>query len=289
MGGRRLVVGPQYCGVWYSRRFINIEVTYKLNVHSKAPPAASTAPRVRLVLVRTSHPGNIGAVVRLMKNMALTQLMLVRPDGGREAVMSDVAVARAAGGAALLEQAVIVNSLAEAVAECDWVAATSARSRSMPWPVQSPRAFVQEVESQPAPGLREIAIVFGREDSGLTNDELQLCNRHIMIPANPEYPVLNIAMAAQIMAYELYQMILRWQLDDRVPETGAEAPLASSADVEAVVAALTDLAVHAGFLDPAEPRQFGAHIRRLFRRAPVQRDETNLLRGLLKALQRKLP
>ncbi|GAA3959740.1 RNA methyltransferase [Allohahella marinimesophila] len=247
------------------------------------------SPQIRLVLVRTSHPGNIGAVVRLMKNMALTQLVLVRPDGGREAVLSEVAVARAAGGAALLQQAILADSLAEAVADCDWVAGTSARSRSMPWPVQSPRAFIDELESAPSSGPRSIAVVFGREDSGLTNEELQLCNRHIMIPANPEYPVLNIAMAAQIMAYELYQMMLRWQPGRRPLEADAEAPLASSADVEAVVGALTELAVSAGFLDPAEPRQFGTHIRRLFRRAPVQREETNLLRGLLKALQRKLP
>lgn len=251
-------------------------------------PAASP-PNIRLVLVRTSHPGNIGAVVRLMKNMALTHLVLVRPDGGREAVLSEVAVARAAGGASLLEDAVIVDSLADAVADCEWVAATSARIRSMPWPVQSPRAFIEELEAEAKRGVREIAVVFGREDSGLTNEELQLCNRHIMIPANPEYPVLNIAMAAQIMAYELYQMMLRWQPAEGASGTDAAASLAASADVEAVVGALTELAVSAGFLDPAEPRQFGTHIRRLFRRAPVQRDETNLLRGLLKALQRKLP
>ncbi|WP_416398371.1 RNA methyltransferase [Allohahella sp. A8] len=251
-------------------------------------PASVSPPELRFVLVRTSHPGNIGAVVRLMKNMALTSLVLVRPDGGREAVLSDVAVARAAGGAALLEQAVIADSLAEAVGDCDWVAATSARSRSTPWPVQSPREFIDEIESEAGLTPRRIAIVFGREDSGLTNDELQLCNRHIMIPANPDYPVLNIAMAAQIMAYELYQMMLRWQPEES--DAVAEAvPLASAADVEAVVSALTDLAVSTGFLDPAEPRQFGTHIRRLFRRAPVQRDETNLLRGLIKALQRKLP
>lgn len=255
----------------------------------QAKQGSITASDIRMVLVRTSHSGNIGAVARLMKNMGLSSLVLVDPDNGADAIASPDAVARAAGGADVLAGAIIVGTLEEALAGCTWVAGTSARSRSTPWPLVSPRAFTTELLAMADFSAHTIAIVFGRENSGLSNIELQMCNRHIMIPANPEYPVLNIAMAAQIISYEIRLMLDAQAGQPEQHSCGGDVDEpATHGAIESLIHALSRLGEVSGFLDPAEPKQFDTHLKRLFRRTLPEQVEINLLRGLLKTALRTI-
>ncbi|MDX1505360.1 MAG: RNA methyltransferase, partial [Spongiibacter sp.] len=163
---------------------------------------------IRIVLVNTSHPGNIGAVARAMKNMCLSQLYLVAP----QKFPHDEAVWRAASAADVLDSAVVCETLDEAIADCQLVIGTSARERTVPWPLLDPRNCMQEAYKEAAGG-HKIAVVFGREDRGLTNEELQRCNLHVHIPSNPEYSSLNLGMAVQVMAYELRMFQVSGELD----------------------------------------------------------------------------
>ncbi len=151
---------------------------------------------IRIVLVNTSHPGNIGAAARAMKNMGLKKLVLVQPKD----FPSYEAYGRAAGADDLLGEAVVVESLADAIRDCVWVAGTSARLRTVKWQCHDPRECAEEMTRHAQEG--EVALVFGREQSGLTNEELELCNSLVHIPANPEYSSLNIAAAVQVLTYE---------------------------------------------------------------------------------------
>ncbi len=152
---------------------------------------------VRVVLVETSHPGNIGAAARAMKTMGLTQLALVRPRHYPSAEAS----ARASGATDLLDQAGVFDTLPEALDGCGLVIGASARQRALPWPLIAPRECGRRVVEAASRG--EVGLVFGREQSGLTNDELQRCNLLVQIPANPAYSSLNLAMAVQVIAYEI--------------------------------------------------------------------------------------
>lgn len=158
--------------------------------------------RIRIVLVNTYHPGNIGAAARAMKVMGLTRLYLVAPNSFPDAEAS----AMAAGAEDVLAQAKVVSTLEEAIGDCQHVIATSARPRSHQVPAMIPTECATFALTQPSSD--EIAIVFGRERSGLTSDEYALCNRHVFIPANPDYSILNMAAAVQIICYELYQKSL---------------------------------------------------------------------------------
>ena len=156
--------------------------------------SAQPFANIRIVLVNTSHPGNIGGAARAMKNMGLSRLYLVAP----QEYPSDKAVWRSAGATDVLDDAVVVETLDEAIAGCSLVVGTSARERRIPWPLLDPRQCGESVWAEA--GSHEVAIVFGREDRGLTNDELQKCHYHVAIPANPDYSSLNLAMAVQILA-----------------------------------------------------------------------------------------
>jgi len=158
--------------------------------------------RIRIVLVNTYHPGNIGSAARAMKVMGLTKLYLVSPNEFPHAEAS----AMAAGAEDILDQAIVTSSLDEAIDDCTYVVATSARPRSHQVPAMTPPECAEFVSEQPEDD--EIAIIFGRERSGLTAEEYQSCNRHVFIPANPDYSILNMASAVQIIAYELYQKSL---------------------------------------------------------------------------------
>lgn len=236
---------------------------------------APGASRVRVVLVEPAHPGNIGGVARAMKNMGLADLALVRP----ARFPDPQAEWRAAQAADVLEAATVHDSLAGAIADCGIVAGTSARPRRIPWPAHSAESFASLVAGGGGRG-RPVAAVFGRESSGLTNDELRLCGVHLVIPASESYPSLNLAMAVQVVAYELCKAT-----------AGAEPAawdreLATSAQVEGFHAHLERVLRLIDFHDPAAPRQSMTRLRRLFGRVDMDETEVAMLRGILRHVER---
>lgn len=232
---------------------------------------------IRVVLVETSHPGNIGAAARAMKTMGLGRLVLVAP----RQFPHPEATALASNAAELLDGVEQFATLAEAVAGCTLVLATSARARHHNWQIVTPREAASEVARMPAP--EQVALVFGREKFGLTNDELGLCHRLVQIPANPEYNVLNLAAAVQLLAYEL-----RLALMDATPPDVLE-PGVDSAAMEDFYRALERVILRTGFLDPENPRKLMRRMRCLFNRARPDANEYNILRGWLASVEEKLP
>ncbi len=234
--------------------------------------------KVRIVLVDTSHPGNIGAVARAMKNMCLSQLYLVQPQQFPHAE----ATARASGADDVLASAVVCDSLPEALAGCGLVIGASARLRHLKIPQWNPRECAERVvcEAQQI----EVAIIFGREHSGLTNEELGLCHQLMHIPSNPDYSSLNIAAAVQVMTYEL-QMASDLVTPKVPPEDASELP-ASADEMERFYTHLHETLVDIGFLDPNNPRVMMRRLRRLFNRARPNQVEMNILRGILTAAQK---
>ena len=227
---------------------------------------------VRIVLVETSHGGNIGAVARAMKNMGLSELALVRPCDH----LSGQAVARASGADDLLRTAQVYDTLDEALADCQLVIGASARLRKVRWPQLDPRQCAQKVAAEAGAG-RRVALLFGRERTGLTNAELDLCHYLVHIPANPEYSSLNLAMAVQVIAYELRMAEVQPQEPGREP-----APVeAFEGFMEHLTAALYDI----GYLDERNPEKLLRRLRRLFHRAQMDQHEINILRGILNAAQ----
>lgn len=229
---------------------------------------------VRIVLVNTSHTGNIGSVARAMKTMGLSSLYLVDPVSPPDSHSS----ALAAGATDVLGSAVIVDTLQDAIADCCLVAATSARSRTLSWPMLSPREAGEKLvgEAQGAP----VAIVFGRENNGLTNDELQQSQFHIEIPANPEYSSLNLAMAVQLVSYEVrcaHLATTEYKGSDE--ETY---PLVE--DIERFYVHLQETLQSTNFIRPQHPGQVMAKLRRLFTRARPDKQELNILRGMLSSI-----
>jgi len=229
---------------------------------------------IRIVMVNTSHPGNIGAAARAMKNMSLSQLVLVQP----RSFPSDEASARASGADDLLAAARVVDTLAEAVADCRVVIGASARLRSVSWPLLSPRqaAELATAEAARAP----VSIVFGRESSGLSNEELDLCTHLVHIPTNPAYSSLNVAMAVQVLSYEL--MLAAAPAAAAVEQ---EAAVASNAEMEGLFAHLEQALDEIGFIDARRSEKLMRRLRRLFHRAAPASDEVNILRGILSAAQ----
>ena len=245
-------------------------------------PAESMADDLRniaIVLVQPSHPGNIGAVARAMKNMALADLRLVAP---RFFPHPD-AVARASGADDIIARAAVSTSLDEAVRDCHRVLATSARVRSVPWPVVSPREAAEQVRAAPA---QRVAVVFGRESSGLTNEELAKCHGMIMIPANPRFSSLNLAAAVQIVAYELFQGCSRVRPPPQ--RDVGDSPRATAAQMERFYDHLERVLVKIRFLNPSEPRLVMRRLRRLFARAGAEETEINILRGILTEVEQRL-
>lgn len=246
---------------------------------------------IRIVMVETTHPGNIGAAARAMKTMGLTDLRLVRP---RQFPCAE-ATARASGAADLLATARVCDSLDEALAGASLVVGTSARQRRIPWPSVTARQLAEHVAGE---GRGEVAILFGREDRGLTNDELQRCNLHVSIPANPEYGVLNVAAAVQLIGYELRMAILGDELERPeararrhvmpLPEVVWDEPPADANDVERLLQHLARVAERVGFLRPDNPGQVMTRLRRLFLRARPDRMEVSILRGVLSGVEHAL-
>lgn len=233
---------------------------------------------IRIVLVNTSHPGNIGAVARAMKNMGLSKLVLVAP----KKFPHDEATWRAASATDVLDNAQVCATLEEAVADCGLVVGTSARGRRIPWPLLDPRHCAERAYSEAA--RHQVAFVFGREDRGLTNEELQLCNLHVNIPANEEYSSLNLAMAVQVLSYELRMTHLSDDLtDDALAEW--DQPPATTAQLQRYFEHLEETLLELGFLNPKAPKQLMTRLRRLYNRARPDDMEINILRGILTSTQ----
>jgi len=234
-------------------------------------------PKVKVILVGTTHPGNIGSVARAMKTMGLSDLVLVDP----QTDIDEKSYALAAGAKDLLDTVTITSTLEEAVSDCGLVIGTSARSRTLPWPMLDPRQsgekLIQEVSNYP------VAVVFGRENSGLSNDELQLCQFHVCIPANPEYSSLNLAMAVQTLTYEIRMAALA-TINTSTEIEKQEYP--SSESLEGFYVHLEQTLTEIGFIIKAHPGQIMAKLRRLYNRARPEVSELNILRGILTASQR---
>ena len=233
---------------------------------------------VQIVLVETSHPGNIGSVARAMKNMGLSRLALINP----KKFPHDEAKALAGNAGDVLEQAQVFSSIEEAVKNSKIIFATSARERTIEWPVASAKDAAQEINQLAAENI-EVSILFGREDRGLTNEELQLSNKHLIIPADPEYPVLNIAMSTQVVCYELYQAshnepIGPWQ----------DFPEYTSQELQHLIDHFNEIVFKLDLIDPKNPKQILPRMERMFRRLYPDQMEGNFLRGFLKAVNNKI-
>jgi TrmH family RNA methyltransferase len=227
---------------------------------------------VRVVLVDPSHPGNIGSVARAMKNMALDDLVLVRP---RSFPHAD-SVALAAGADDILARARVAGTVAEAIEDCGFVAGSTSRPRSYHWEFTTPRDAAARVVA--LPGENRAALLFGSERYGLGNEDLDHCNVLIRIPANPDYCSLNLAMSVQLLAYEIF--MAREQPQSRVQ---LEMPLASSGDMERFYAHLQTVLGEIEFED--RTGYLMERLRRLFNRAQLDGNELNILRGILSAVQ----
>jgi tRNA/rRNA methyltransferase len=230
--------------------------------------------RLRFVLVGTSHPGNIGAAARAMKTMGFSELVLVNPRFG-DALQHVEAVAFASGAQDVLEQARVVGSIEEALADCSFAAAVSARLREFSPPVVTPRELAAQLAGDD--GL-QAALLFGSERYGLPNDAVAKCNVLINIPANPDYSSLNLAQAVQILAYECRLA----GCGDALPasDIGFQGTLASVAQIDGMYAHLEQALVAIDFLNPANPKKLMPRLKRLFSRTGLETEEVNILRGV---------
>ncbi|MCH8159345.1 MAG: RNA methyltransferase [Proteobacteria bacterium] len=231
---------------------------------------------IRIVLVGTTHPGNIGAVARAMKNMGLDELALVKP---KHFPHKD-ATARASGAVGVLKNALVVASLREALTDCVYVAGASARPRTIEWPSMGPRECAQRLQLESEVG--SVAAVFGPEKSGLHNDDLDLCHTLLTIPTDPDFSSLNLAMAVQVLCYELRVA----GTVDAGPVVESEASPATAAEMEHFYTHLEQVMTDIKFLDTDNPRYLMRRLRRLFNRARPDKNEVNILRGLLTAVDR---
>jgi len=234
---------------------------------------------IRIVLVNTTHPGNIGAAARAMKNMCLERLYLVEP----KSFPCAEATARASGADDLLASAVVCQSLSQALDGCRFVVGASARSRSISWPVENPRLASARLMEESQQG--DVALVFGREHSGLSNEELEKCHYLVHIPSNPDFSSLNLAAAVQVLCYELMMQSPdeNAQLEDELRE------VVSMDEMESFFEHLEQTLVELEFLDANHPRKLMRRLRRFFNRSRPDQTEINILRGVLSAAQgRKL-
>jgi tRNA/rRNA methyltransferase len=241
--------------------------------------------RIRVVLCRTSHPGNIGSAARAMKTMGLTRLYLVSP----LCEPNDEAVALASGADDVLAAATRCASLDEALAGTVFTVALSARRRNIgPEPLQARQAALEIAARAGGEGGGEVALVFGNETSGLSNEEAQRCDRLAAIPANPGYSSLNLAAAVQVFAYELRMAAFA----DAPPEVTLAVPFSSPTatrdEIEGFFSHLERVMVTTGFHDPAQPKRLLPKLRRLFGRTELEKDEVNILRGILSAVEQNL-
>jgi tRNA/rRNA methyltransferase len=237
---------------------------------------------IRIVLCQTSHPGNIGSTARAMKTMGFKHLYLVNP----EKYPNEQATAMAAGADDVLDFAIVAQTLSEALVGCGFAIGMSARKRYLSHETVNPRQAALQANQYAA--SQPVAFVFGTEMSGLTNAELDCCQLLAMIPANPEYSSLNLAMAVQVMCYELKMLTI-----DDAPEANNHAassdvpavPLATNDELERFYAHLEETLLKIGYLNPNAPKKLFERMRRLYSRARLEKEEVNLLRGVLTLTQ----
>jgi len=238
-----------------------------------------TLDDIRIVLVNTSHSGNIGSAARAMKTMGLSNLYLVDP----ACEIDSHASALAAGATDVLGKTVVVDTLADAIAHCGLTIGTSARSRTLSWPMVEPRECGEKLVAEAEQG--PVALVFGRENSGLTNEELQQCNYHVCIPANPEYSSLNLAMAVQTLCYETRMAYLNKQ--PKVQEED-EVTYPNAKQTELFYEHLEQTLNDTGFIIKQHPGMVMTKLRRLFNRARPEEAEMNILRGILTSINKSI-
>ncbi|MDM8545159.1 RNA methyltransferase [Candidatus Venteria ishoeyi] len=242
--------------------------------------------QVSIVLIETSHPGNIGAAARAMMNMGLEKLVLVRP----HKFPSATATARASGAVKVLAEARVCDTLDEALQDTRLVLGASARSRSIAWPECDPENASQKISAVNG----EAAILFGREHSGLNNEELDRCHQLLKIPTNPTFSSLNVASAVQVMAYEMRCLWLKMQQNEaneaeqngQVAQSEQHIP-ASSELMDGFYQHLEQTLIDVDYLDPEKPRRLMRRLHRLFNRAAPSDTEINILRGILTAAQKQ--
>lgn len=235
--------------------------------------------KVRIVLVNISHPGNIGAAARAMKNMGLKKLVLVDP--GQHPTYE--AYSRAAGADDVLASARVVSTLPEAIEGSVWVAGTSARNRSIQWPVYNARECAGKCAQEVEQG--DVSIVFGRERTGLTNQELERCNALVHIPTNPEYSSLNVAAAVQVLAYELRMALVKNEVPGDQRKIDQMDRPASANQLESMYQHFYQAMDDIGFLGTSNPDIIMRRLKGLFSRTGVTQREMNILRGILSAAQ----
>ncbi len=242
----------------------------------------SPLDNVRIVLSHTSHPGNIGAAARAMKTMGLRQLYLVNP----KSFPDNEANVRASNARDILETARVCSNLTEALGDTFLVAALTARRRNLPHPTYTARRaaaeLIQHANHYP------VALLFGRESTGLTAAEISCCQLTVQIPANPDYSSLNLAAAVQIMAYEL-RMMLEGSDDTMQCFFPHLSEAASLQEIEGLHRHLEQIMISSGFLDPKQPKRLIRRMRRLFARTRLEKEEVNILRGLLAAVDTQHP
>ncbi len=241
----------------------------------------SLSKQVKIILIETTNSGNIGSALRAMKTMNFSRLCLVRPKD----FPSDEVETMAANAKDLIKQIEVVDNLDDALEGMNFIVGTSSRMRKVPWPNEtlenaSPR-IISEVENK-----TNVAILFGREDRGLTNDELQRCNLHLYIPANKDYPVLNLSMAVQVVCYQLYIDGLLHQ--DYVQSEYWDVPSAEANHVNRLINHFIEVAEELEVFNKGNPRQIGARIKRMFTRIGLDEMEVNFMRGFLSAVEKKL-
>ena len=232
---------------------------------------------IRIVLVGTTHPGNIGGVARAMKNMGVHDLTLVEP----RHFPHEEATARASGAEDVLDAATVVATLEDAISDCVYVAGASARPRTINWPCMEPRECAAKLIDRNHGG--PVAAVFGPEHSGLSNADLDHCDTLLTIPTNPDFSSLNIAMAVQVLTYELCVA----KLADKTPDTVTDTRAATAEELEHFFTHLQQVLTDVSFLDPKNPRHLMRRLRRLLIRAAPDKNEVNILRGILAAIDKQ--
>ena len=233
---------------------------------------------IRVVLVATSHPGNIGSTARAMKTMGLNKLYLVTPKSFPDQRANEMA----AGADDVLDNAIITSSLQEALVGCHLILATSARPRGMGLPGLIP--VESAALASTIPDDQEIALIFGREHAGLTNEELMHSHYHINIPSNPDYSSLNLSQAVQIVAYEMRMKLLAPKPEFELKQD----KLATADATENFLTHLKEVLIEINFLKLTNPRRLMQRIRRMFNRIKLEEMEVNLLRGMLTQIQNAL-
>ena len=231
---------------------------------------------IRIVLTQPSHPGNIGATARAMKTMGLDALYLVKPRHFPHAE----ADARATGALDVLQQAQVCESLPDALRDCVLAVATSSRQRELKHEMKDARDVAQVMIASAT--AHPVALVFGNETSGLSNEEAGLCNLWAYVPTNPAYASLNLAAAVQLFAYELRMAVAQGAVRE-----AAEFPPATSEQVEQLYRHFEETMIATGFLDPANPKRLLPRLRRLLARARLERDEVSILRGFLASIGKR--